>query len=345
MQSFVKLSKYAGMREDLVQAGGGNSAFKIQNDRMVIKASGVQLADIDKNNGYATVNPQIIREAFLNCENIDDITEEKSKEILSLAFIEGNRPSIETFLHSISGTYSLHTHPTVVNAITCRNNGEDVLKDLFQTALIVPYATPGVELAKMYFKAYLQYKEQHQTEPQIVFLMNHGLLVSAETGDEVIALTEFVTTKLEEYLHVDYTAYHSISKLMELYNDGILWLVSDKNIIDVFQKVGGIWNHYFCPDCVVFLGKKMYEIKGDEVDFDDYQSFVENNGYPIVVSYKNNLYIHAESVKKALEIQSVLSFSAQVMVMNINKDCNLLAETEKNFLLNWDAEKYRKNMK
>ena len=89
----------------------------------------------------------------------------------------------------------------------------------------------------------------------------------------------------------------------------------------------------------------MYEIKGDEVDFDDYQSFVENNGYPIVVSYKNNLYIHAESVKKALEIQSVLSFSAQVMAMNINEDCNLLTENEKNFLLNWDAEKYRKNMK
>ena len=35
MKSFVKISKYAGMREDLVQAGGGNSAFKLQNDRMV----------------------------------------------------------------------------------------------------------------------------------------------------------------------------------------------------------------------------------------------------------------------------------------------------------------------
>ena len=29
MNSFVKISRYAGMREDLVQAGGGNSAYKI----------------------------------------------------------------------------------------------------------------------------------------------------------------------------------------------------------------------------------------------------------------------------------------------------------------------------
>ncbi len=28
MNDFIEMSKYAGMREDLVQAGGGNSAFR-----------------------------------------------------------------------------------------------------------------------------------------------------------------------------------------------------------------------------------------------------------------------------------------------------------------------------
>ena len=40
------MSKYAGMREDLVQAGGGNSSYKISQTEMAIKASGYQLSDL-----------------------------------------------------------------------------------------------------------------------------------------------------------------------------------------------------------------------------------------------------------------------------------------------------------
>lgn len=345
MNEFERISKYAGMREDLVQAGGGNSAYKISNNKMAIKASGFQLADVTTKSGYALVNPLIVKEAFLNCDNLEDMTEDESKKILSEAFIEGARPSIETFLHSISGKYSLHTHPVVVNANACRKNGSEIFKKIFPNALVVPYATPGVELAKAYFKTYREYRKDNQDEPDIVFLMNHGLLVSAETGDEVIALTESVTKKLEDYLKVDMSSYHYISELMSLYNDGIIWRVSDINVLDSYKKIGHVWNHYFCPDCVVFLGKKMYEIKTSEIDRNDYESFVEENGYPVVISYKGNLYVHADSVKKAMEIQSVLGFSAQVMELNINEECDLLSESEKNFLLNWDAEKYRRNMK
>lgn len=345
MLFFSKISKYAGMREDLVQAGGGNSAFKIDNSKMAIKASGFQLADVTVEAGYALVDYRVIKEAFLNCDDIDSMTEEASKKILSDAFIEGNRPSIETFLHSISGRYSLHTHPIVVNAIACRKNGDEVFKELFPEALIVPYATPGVGLAKAYFKAYKEYKRKTEREPAIVFLMNHGLLVSAETGMEVISLTEMVVTKIEEYLKVDYSSYHAASNIMDLFEDGIVWRVSDINVLESFKKIGGTWKHCFCPDCAVFLGKKIYEITSDEVDKEDFINFVEMNGYPVVISYKENLYIHADSVKKAMEVQSVLSFSAQVMAMNINEECIYLSENEKNYLLNWDAEKYRRNMK
>lgn len=345
MNEFVKISKYAGMREDLVQAGGGNSAFKITPDRMAIKASGFQLADVTETTGYAIVNPQVVRDAFLNCENLECMTEEESKKILSAAFVEGARPSIETFLHSISGRYSLHTHPIVVNALACRTNGEAVIKELFPDALIVPYATPGVSLAKAYFMEYKAYRKLHDSEPRYVFLMNHGLLVSADSAEEVIALTEEVTKRIETYLGVDYSAYHEMSRIDVLFDDGITWLVSDKHVIDASERLGGTWEHYFCPDCVVFLGKKIYVTNGNEIDKSDFDIFVEKNGYPTIVYFKDNLYIHADSVKKAMETQSVLSFSAQVMSLNQGVECSLLPEEEKNFLLNWDAEKYRKNMK
>lgn len=345
MKSFTKLSKYAGMREDLVQASGGNTAYKLATNKMVIKASGFQLADLTEETGYAIVNPKVIREAFLNCDSLDNMTEQQSKDILSKAYIEGQRPSIETFLHSISGKYSLHTHSVVVNILTCRKQGREILLKLFPEALIVPYATPGVELAKAYFKEYKLYMNNNSVEPKYVFLMNHGLLVSADTMEEVVNLTEYVTHTIEEYLGLDYSAYRSINLINEFYEDGITWLVTDRNVLDAYREMNSVWEHSFCPDCVVFLGKKMYSIKSDKLSKHDFAMFYEQNGYPVIVEYKGNLYIHAESVRKAMEIQSVLSFSAQVMMYNKDVETNILSEDEKNFLLDWDAEKYRKNMK
>ena len=52
LNKLIKLSKYAGERFDLVQAGGGNSSVKLENGEMLIKASGFILSDVEINNGY-----------------------------------------------------------------------------------------------------------------------------------------------------------------------------------------------------------------------------------------------------------------------------------------------------
>lgn len=344
MKGFVNISKYSGMREDLVQAGGGNSSFKISEEKMAIKASGYQLADITETDGYALVNPRIIKERFLGAENIDAFTDADSKSILADAFIEGKRPSIETFLHAISGTYTLHTHPIVVNALACRKNGMEVLESLFPDALMVPYATPGVELAKTYFKAYQQAVIDENHIFDVVFLQNHGLVVSADTGDAVIEKTEKVVSILEDYLRADYQGYHQLTEIWRLFEDKVVWKVTDENIIKAYQARGKIWQHAFCPDCVVFLGKKLLELS-ENFSRSDVETFLEEYGQPVMTSYRGNLYIIANSVKNAMETQSVMSFSAQVMKLNEGFECRLLSDDEQNFLLNWDAEKYRKNMK
>lgn len=340
---FVRMSKYAGMREDLVQAGGGNSSYKLSQTEMAIKASGYQLSDLTESEGYVIVNPAIIRDAFLRVTSLDDLTEEYSNQILKDAFMKGKRPSIETFLHSISGTYTLHTHPIVVNAITCRKDGMNILADLFPNALLVPYAKPGVELAKAYFKEYKKKATEENQIFDIVFMQNHGLVVSGRTADEVIEKTEDVVSKIEDYLKADFSAYKNITKLWKLFPDKIVWRVTDANILDIYTK-NGMWDHQFCPDCVVFLGKKALKLKNLTCS-DDINTFKQENGEPVIIESDNNLFIVADSVKKAMETQSVMSFSAQVMDLNKGYECNLLSEYQQDELLNWDAEKYRKNMK
>ena len=48
IKKFIDISKYAGERFDLIQAGGGNSSIKLDNGQMIIKASGYLLSDIGK---------------------------------------------------------------------------------------------------------------------------------------------------------------------------------------------------------------------------------------------------------------------------------------------------------
>ena len=51
IKNLIKLSKYAGMREDIVQAGGGNTSVKIDDKTMFIKSSGYQLSEMEENMG------------------------------------------------------------------------------------------------------------------------------------------------------------------------------------------------------------------------------------------------------------------------------------------------------
>lgn len=135
------------------------------------------------------------------------------------------------------------------------------------------------------------------------------------------------------------SGYHAVTQLYDAFGGGIFWQVTDAHVLA--KKLGRVWQHTFSPDCVVFLGKRMYDA-GREPDRNDLEQFKRKYGEPVVYAYQNGIYIHAESVRKALEIQCVLSFAAQVMQANIGYECKLLLEREQDFLLDWDAEKYRK---
>ncbi len=349
VKSFIEMSKYAGQREDLVQAGGGNSSVKIDKNRMLIKASGFQLADITAEIGYSTIDHTVIVE-FFNNTPLDQITEKYEKKLLDDSLIEGSRPSIETFLHSITDIFTLHTHPMVVNVLAARKDGMNILKNLFPQALIVDYATPGIKLAKEYFKTYKENCTESQNIFDIIFLRNHGLIVSGKSSEEVIEKTEEVLLTVEKYLSVEMEKYHDstliYNKLQQSLNDGeIVYLSNDKNINNSISIFGNeLWKIWFCPDCLVYCGKRPLVLKRD-FHIDDIKNHVYNYGKPVIIYYEGNIYIHASSVKKAKEIESVLSFSAQVACLNKDFNMDLLSEEEQNFLLNWEAEKYRQNFK
>ena len=344
IKNLIKLSKYAGMREDIVQAGGGNTSVKINDETMFIKSSGYQLSEMEENVGYSKVNYKKIVDYF---KSHLDIKRSDEKELLENTLIEGKRPSIETFLHSITEKYTLHTHPLLINVFTSRKNGMKELKSMFPDSLVIDYQTPGIFLAKEFFDKFL--KLENPQKANIVFLKNHGLIVSGKNMDEVIELHESILETLENKLKVNMQAYRNstflFKKLEDFIENNIVYLCENRRIKNFIENnsIKDV-NYCFSPDSLIYCNKKILLLNKN----DDMLEVVKNHNLKYgnfnVVYFENEIYIIAPNVKKAKEIESVLSFNLQVLKLNKNDEMDFLTEEEQNFLLNWDSEKYRKNL-
>lgn len=352
MQGFIRISKYAGMRNDLAQAGGGNTSVKLDERTMLVKSSGVQLADVGEKSGYTKINYRQIVDYFeknITADTEQTLTEETGETLLSQAQIEGGRASIETFLHAVTGRYTLHSHPTLVNILTARKDCREVVGALFPEAVFVPYRKPGAALAEAYYRIW----KAADSRPEIIFLEDHGLVVSSERAEQVIDRTEEILHKIAAYLRIPYEAYPNATKLWRAFagipalQDKIVYLSENRFLSwEAMEKSGFSpkeWNHAFCPDCIVYGAKKPLFLP-DDFEKELAEDFIAKNQPPAMVCFQKHFYILAESVKKAQEIENVMSFAAQVQMENRACEMNYLSEAQQDELLNWDSEKYRRMM-
>ncbi len=350
-KELVCVSRYAGMREDLVQAGGGNTSVKLDGSRMLIKSSGVQLADVTEETGYSVVDYSLVTVYMDALQRGEEVC--PADELLDRALLSGGRPSIETFLHAVTGTVTLHVHSTAVNVLTARTGGMEELSRLFPDAVTVGYGTPGIELAGIYYRAFRDRAAAGDFSGgmPVIFLKNHGLVVSGDTAEAVIRTTEEVCRKIEDYTGLDCGAYrrgYEIFRMFEKFGaDGgkIVVKAENKTVLDAYREYGNtLWEYRICPDCVVFCGRQPFLY--DEKNFEEkLRAHAGRYGMPVLIEDGENLFIRAMSVRKAREIESVLAFSAQAAAGNRGFSMETLSEPEQNFLLGWDAEKYRREMK
>lgn len=352
ISELVEISKYAGERFDLVQAGGGNSSVKLDNGDMLIKASGYILSDLSYSNGYSRVLTNKIKcilssSELISCESKRERERITSELVKDATLDKNNRPSIETLLHSLLLKYTLHTHPIVVNIIVVRNNWKDILGKLFKddSILLVEYDTPGIELA-INLSDELKKKKDI---PKIIFLQNHGLIVSSSDVKEIVKLTEYVINKIEDYLSIDMERYkltNKITNFMKKFglNDSISYLCEDVFLTEQIQNQSELFFRTpFCPDSLVYCGISTCKI----TNFDDLSNMNEYKKkyfeFPKVVLFENKIFFISSNVKKAKEMEEVLKF--HILVLKNNTDnINYLEVEELAYLSNWEAEQFRQKI-
>lgn len=350
IKDLVEISKYAGERFDLVQAGGGNSSVKFENGEMVIKASGFSLSELTEDSGYSRVFTKQISDIVKN-EMILNTIDKRERESLTSQLVKDatidkvNRPSIETLLHSFLFRYTLHTHPIVVNMILIQKNWKDILNSIFSNdeVAFVEYKTPGIELALALDSELKKFK----VTPNIIFLQNHGLIVTSNFKNEIKEKTEYVLQKIENYLTIDMSKYKFTNKITYLFtsikkSNNISYLSEDNYLNKLLMTNKELFvKTPFCPDSLVYCGIQCVEIN-DIFDVESIQKYKEKYyELPKVIVLKNKLYFIASNIKKAKEIEDVFKFHIMVLEQNLKQDVNFLELDELAYLSNWEAEKYR----
>jgi rhamnose utilization protein RhaD (predicted bifunctional aldolase and dehydrogenase) len=173
LKELARMSTIAGARADYVQGGGGNTSVKLPGGLMAIKASGFRLCQVTENEGFAVVETDTLK----------DVTAEQGYKAL--------RPSVEVGFHALLKTFVLHTHPVYANLALCSENGMARLENIMGGIgyITVPYINPGAELSAAI-------KELLKPETQAVFMINHGLVVTADTADDCLRLHDEINGRI-----------------------------------------------------------------------------------------------------------------------------------------------------
>ena len=198
IQQLVEISNYYGKDEEIVILGGGNTSYKDEK-HLYVKGSGTMLSTITAD-GFVKMDRAKLSRMWDKTYSDDTDTREAEvlADLMDARVDKDKRPSVETALHNLfRQTYVVHTHPTVVNALTCAVDGEAWAKKLFgDSAIWLGAAMPGYVLSKITKDAL-----EKNPDCQIILLENHGIFVAADTVDEIKVLMDKALSTIKQNIN------------------------------------------------------------------------------------------------------------------------------------------------
>lgn len=339
LKELERISQQVGICPDLVQGGGGNTSAKLDDRYMAVKASGYRLDQVSEDEGYVIVDYQRIRNYFHTVDTKRDVNfERESADFMKGCVLEDRnpknlRPSIETGFHSFMGKYVIHTHSVYANILCCSKEGKGIASEVFGedfAMLWVPYTNPGFDLTLELNKAIGEYRNNKGYSPNIVFMENHGVIVSSDTSKECLNLHERVNEAIINYLNLE-TPYPKVG--VQRIDEGqfkSLTAYLKETLVrmavgpELFKEI------ILYPDQLVYLG--------DNISF-------EGDG-KVNIDPSTGEVVYATNEAEAITIDE--TFTAYIYVVDKIKELGLTIQTMSEeaimFIRNMEGEKYRKSL-
>ena len=199
--SLLELSRELGREgHSLVILGEGNVSARIDDETLIVKASGSSLATMQESDlVQCKIGP------LLPLLEKKEVTDEEMENTLLACRIDATsaKPSIETLFHvyllGLGGIeFVAHTHPQTVNQILCSPMARDFAEHRLcpdqivycgVASAFVPYTDPGLPLARAIREQTESFLKRYRNTPQTILLENHGLITLGRTAQAVLAAT------------------------------------------------------------------------------------------------------------------------------------------------------------
>ena len=330
--SLSLLSNVIGSSLDLIQGAGGNTSIKDGNV-LWVKASGHCLIDATDHNIFVPINYQGVVARLKNGED-DPVTQ----EIIKTNGTGLLKPSIETTLHALMPhKYVIHIHSVNAIALAVLSDGKQKIGDLLNGInwSWVPYSRPGLPLT-------IEVQKVVKQGPDVLVLANHGLVIGAKTISDAYRLLDIVENKL----------FCIKRKQKNLYNKRILnslknteYRVPKYDFIhslafdDVAMEIAAKPPLY--PDHVVFIGPGKMWVGSDNSARNILKQ--NKNNQKVLIIKKIGVLVHKSAGNV---VDDMLHCLTNVLLrIDAKSKLNHLTKKDELELINWDAEKYRQDIK
>ena len=173
-----------------------------------LKSSEVVEFDLEKMTPFLAaevVSDEELAEAQITSQETGPAFHEYDGNIDSEATVPPNRePTTDSLLYAYffgfeGVTLAAHIHPVEINQITCsprarqfsdRRSVPNEITAFGSSMLLVPYADPGLQLAKEVKRKMLLWRDRYKTVPKVVLIHNYGMFVLGNSQEELIKTIE-----------------------------------------------------------------------------------------------------------------------------------------------------------
>jgi rhamnose utilization protein RhaD (predicted bifunctional aldolase and dehydrogenase) len=383
MDQLVAMSRYYGTDPEFVLAGGGNTSVKTE-DRLFVKASGTTLADIDAG-GFVELERAPLIE-FLDTFDAGEeanAREERFKNAVLAARVDtrkGRRPSVEAALHNLlPGRFVAHTHSTWINMVLCSETSETLAQELFgDDVLWLSFTTPGFTLAHTLRDMLDEYTSRTgRPWPDAVVMSNHGVIVCADTLDDLRRQTDALTEAVRnEVGKPSATPFGEISmlddetgrNLVSTIQPALVDMLDDLDVVafyasdEVASLVGGADGRTaalggaLSPDQIVYCKSMPVWFEANPADTPEdtvaklraeVDAFKTGHGMsPLVVLVKGlGMFAAGDSDKAVNTVRDLYVDAIKVMAGAARLGgIHALGVEHAHFIENWEVEKYRRQI-
>jgi rhamnose utilization protein RhaD (predicted bifunctional aldolase and dehydrogenase) len=316
----------------LVQGAGGNVSWK-EDSILWVKASGTCLAEADKKDIFVPVD---LSELQLNITQNDFSTKPR---IINNSHL---KPSIETLLHALMPHKVVaHLHAVEILSHLVRENPIQIFNQLIGNSInwcCVDYFKPGAELAEAVMIKLMQHQDIN-----VVFLLNHGVVIGGENIEEIDIVLQKLTSLLKNFITTPPINDGSNNSSSALISKGYR-LVDDKEInylatnINLSSRLEHEWALF--PDHPVFLGENA-AIMGKTIELKDLDLSTESNP-PFVFDIGKGVY--ENKMVTTSQKQQLRCYYDVLVRQSVYEKLRSLTRHQVAELINWDAEKYRRSL-